>query len=125
MVGWQGSLGRFGNAGRVFIRLLLDDNPVTGEGSPQTLGDKKIVKCGKGRQGGPRGADLHAGASRRIEHPGGYLDDQARPHLNRGHEAVSAMLDPFDAQPPSEMRVPTIMDHGFLANMGRMNARLP
>ncbi|MCY3754139.1 MAG: hypothetical protein OXG99_08640 [Alphaproteobacteria bacterium] len=82
MVSWQGSLGRFGNAGRVFIGLLLDDNPVTGEGSPQTLRDKKIVESGEGRQGGPRGADLHAGAGCRIEHPGGYLDDQARLYLN-------------------------------------------
>ncbi|MDD9992849.1 MAG: hypothetical protein OXP75_13695 [Rhodospirillales bacterium] len=59
--------------------------------------DKKIVESGEGRQGSPRGGDLHAGAGRRIEHPGGYLDDQARLYLNGGHGAVSAMLDPFDA----------------------------
>ena len=127
------SLKETGRSSRAWLWTSVSDDAVyfhidpsrTGEGSPQTARDKKIVESGKGRQGGPRGADLHAGAARRIEHPGGYLDVQARLYLNRGHGAVSAMLDPFDAQSSSEMRVPAIMDHAFLADMGRMNARLP
>ncbi len=95
MLSWQDSLGNLGGDGKDFIVLLPDDDPITGEGSPQTLRNEKLMESGKRRQGHPRCTDLHAGAGRRIEHPRGYLDDQAGLHHDRGHRAAGTMFDAF------------------------------
>ena len=50
--------------GNSFIAILLGDDPVTREGSPETLRNQKVVKGRESRQRYSRGTHFHAGARR-------------------------------------------------------------
>ncbi|MDE2890890.1 MAG: hypothetical protein OXN86_00050, partial [Chloroflexota bacterium] len=65
----------------------------------------------------------HAGAGRPIEHPCGQPDDLAGPHFDMGDGLACTMLNGLEAQPSSEMRVPTVVNDAIHPDMGRMDAR--
>ena len=125
MLSCRGSLRGPAGTGKDFIALLPTDGPVIGGASSKTLADEKVVKRGQSDQGCQRRTDLHAGARRRIEHPGGYLDDPPRLYLDRGDRVAGTVFDAFKAYPPPEQRMPAIMVDAIPPDMGRMNARSP
>ena len=123
MLSCRGSPGGPAGTGKDFIELLPANGSVIGGALSKTLADEKLVKRGKGGHRCTRRTDLHAGARRRIEHPGGYLDDQPGLCLYRGSGAVGTLFNTFKAYSPTKQCMPTIVNDAILPEMGGMNAR--
>ena len=85
--------------------------------------NKKVVQVGESGQRYPRGTHPHAGAGRRIEHPGRDFDDLARTQLDSSNRAVGSLLDAFNTNSAPEVGVPAIVNNAVRSDMGRMNAR--
>jgi hypothetical protein len=73
------------------------------------------------RQGRTRRADLHADASRYVEHPCGQDRHDAGQHLDVDEPARLAVVGPLDPDATAEQRMPAVMDDSVLPDMGRMD----
>src|SRR3954469_21926347 len=76
----------------------------------------------------PAGADLHACARDRIEHPRRYNRDDAGLRFDLHEPPRATLLAAAEANATPEEGMPAIMDHDFLPEMpemGRMTRRWP
>ena len=73
----------------------------------------------------PAGADLHACARDRIEHPRRYNRDDAGLRFDLHEPPGETLLAAAEANATPVEGMPAIMDHDFLPDMGRMTKRLP
>src|SRR3954467_8520508 len=73
----------------------------------------------------PAGADLHARARDRIEHPRCYNRDDAGLRFDLHEPPGDTLLAAAEANAMPVEGMPAIMDHDFLPDMGRMTRRLP
>jgi hypothetical protein len=65
----------------------------------------------------------HAGAKHRVDHPCSDRNNSIRRSRNLKNQAASTPVDAPNANLPAEIRMPTVMDLDFSADMGRMNGR--
>lgn len=103
--------------------LLLSGGGVTGRASPQTTPLQKIIKVRQRRERHARCAQFHASARRRIDHPGRQHRDDTGQDLEMEELSRPAPVDALNPQTPAEKRMPAVMDHDKLPDMGRMNGR--
>src|SRR3954466_2526808 len=71
----------------------------------------------------PAGADLHARARNRIEHPRRYNRDDAGLRFDLHEPPRATLLTAAEANATPEEGMPAIMDHDVLPEMGRMTRR--
>ena len=129
---WRGVVtGRDGGLG---ARASATDDPILGllragvavrKEEPRFACDQQLVHITQRRQRDLRSADFHRGANDRIELPGGHLRDDTGLKLDVREFAGGAMLDHHAARDLTVQRMPAVMDHDVLPDMGRMTARLP
>ena len=73
----------------------------------------------------PAGADLHACARDRVEHPHRQNRDDAGLRFDLHEPPGETLLAAAEASATPVEGMPAIMDHDFLPDMGRMTRRLP
>ena len=105
--------------------LLLDDFRIVPGASPETAFDQEMVQLNKPGHRHVRRADLHSGASHRIEHPHRYYSHHAGRRLDVGNAARTTLLAVANPDTTPKERVPPIMDLHLLPDMGRMTERWP
>src|SRR3954453_12512865 len=71
----------------------------------------------------PAGADLHARARNRIEHPRRYNRDDAGLRFDLHEPPRATLLTAAEANATPIEGMPAIMDHDVLPDMGRMTRR--
>ena len=71
------------------------------------------------------GADLHACARDRIEHPRRHNRDDAGLRFDLHEPPGETLLAAAEANATPVERMPAVMDHDVLPDMGRMTRRLP
>src|SRR3954453_9472148 len=71
----------------------------------------------------PAGADLHACARHRIEHPRRHNRDDARLRFDLHEPPGDTLLAAAEANATPVEGMPAIMDHDVLLDMGRMTRR--
>ena len=81
-----------------------------------------LTKRGEGHA---RYAQFHANANQRVQHPGRHHREYARQDFDMDELPGPASVDTLDTQTPTEKRMPTVVDHNELPDMGRMNGRWP
>ncbi|WP_418025295.1 hypothetical protein ACNKFW_12320 (plasmid) [Paracoccus sp. TD-10] len=114
-------LGLDGPVGRSCIGLFLSGDDITGRASPKTVPTQKVIEIRQGRERYVRCAEVHAGASRRVEHPRSHDHEDARQHLDMDKLTGLASVDTLDPKLSAEKRVPPVMHLNKLPDMGRMN----
>jgi hypothetical protein len=107
------------------IAILLDDVGAVHGASSETLRDQQVVQIRQGCERHARRADLHLGADDRIQHPRRHHGDHPGRHFNVDHLPRCAMLAVVPTEAPPEQRVPPVVDHHLLPDMGRMTPRSP
>ena len=105
----------------LLILLLLGDSRIAKGASPKTMLDEEPMQIAQSTDIGAGHANLHAGASGRIQHPGRQHDDHARRRLDVNNPAAGTLLAVLLPKTPTVEGMPTIMDLHFLPDMGRMN----
>jgi hypothetical protein len=63
----------------------------------------------------------HAGTSHRIDHPSGHRDHDTGRAKYPQKRTCRPLLDATNTNLLAEIRMPSIMDFHFIADMGRMN----
>jgi len=94
----------------------------TGGASPKAALRQQLIQFGQGGDGGARSAEVHAGASSCIEHPGGHNDDDTGAHLNVDNLARRSLLAVLTSHTAAVQRVPRVEDFDLLPDMGRMTS---
>jgi hypothetical protein len=102
------------------ILLLLGDDRVAREASPESASAQQVMKIDKSRKGSLRRTEVHAGAHDRIEHPRRQHQDRSRTRHDMDETACLAQLDRLHAQSLAMQRMPTVVNDSFLPDMGRM-----
>jgi hypothetical protein len=72
-----------------------------------------------------RRTELKTGASDRIQHPRRHHHDHAGARLDMNEAPRLAVLGVVTAEAPAVERVPAVVDHDILPDMGRMTRRWP
>ena len=125
MLSWRGATDGAGvvgtDFGELLILLLLGDSRIAKEASPKTALDKEPMQITQSSDIGAGRANLHAGASSRIQHPSRQHDDHAGRRLDVDNPTAGALLAVLLPKTPTVEGMPTIMDLDFLPDMGRMN----
>jgi hypothetical protein len=83
------------------------------------------MKIGQAEKIDGRRAQSHRCASSRIKHPDSKDNCHTRFRLNNGDISSRSPFSVKLPDPAAIQRVPSVMDHSFLADMGRMAAQLP
>ena len=112
------------DAGHPRNRVLIarrSTGDATGRASPQTAALQKVIEIRKCCERHVRCAEVHAGAGRCIEHPGGHHREDAGQNFDMDKLPGPALVDALDPQAPTEKRMPTVVDDNSLPDMGRMN----
>jgi len=125
MLSWHGATDGAGvvgtDFGELLILLLLGDSRIAKEASPKTALDKEPMQITQSSDIGAGRANLHAGASSRIQHPSRQHDDHAGRRLDVDNPTAGALLAVLLPKTPTVEGMPAIMDLDFLPDMGRMN----
>ena len=79
-----------------------------------------MVQVGERRHGHTRRAELHPGTGDRVEHPHRDDRDHAGRHLDVYEAAGETILAVVPSDAPSVQRVPAVVNHDLLPDMGRM-----
>jgi hypothetical protein len=79
-----------------------------------------VVQIEQRRQRNPRGTDLHSRAGGRLQHPGRHDRDDARRRLDVHDLAISAPFAVLQPDATPMKRMPAIVNHTELPDMGRM-----
>jgi hypothetical protein len=69
----------------------------------------------------PWRAELHACAGHGVQHPSGQDDDHAGRRLDMDETSGLAILAALPTQALAVKRMPAVMNHDFLPDMGRMD----
>ena len=91
------------------------------------LGHGRVARQGRafGAQRHARRPEFHAGTCRRVKHPRRDHREDARQDLDMHEMPRPALVDALDPQTPAEKRMPAVVNHNNLPDMGRMNGRWP
>ena len=120
MLSWRADVGGGAGLGGFAMMLLLDGVRTVPGASPGTTLDQPLVQVSERRHRHARRTELHPGAGDRVEHP--RRDD--RDHAGRRldvHEATGeAILAVLPPDAPPVQRMPAVVDHDLLPDMGRM-----
>jgi hypothetical protein len=106
------------------ISLLLDDDRVVRRASPISSLAEESMQFDERVHRHPAGADLHACARDRIEHPRRDNRDDAGLRFDLHEPPGDTLLAAAEANATPVEGMPAIMDHDFLPDMGRMTRRL-
>jgi hypothetical protein len=105
------------------ISLLLDDDRVVRGASPISSLAEESMQFDERVHRYPTGADLHACARDRIEHPRRHNRDDAGLRFDLHEPPGATLLTAAEANATPVEGMPAIMDHNFLPDMGRMTRR--
>jgi hypothetical protein len=105
------------------ISLLLDDDRVVRGASPISALAEESMQFDERVHRHPAGADLHACARDRIEHPRRHNCDDAGLGFDLREPPGETLLAAAEANATPVEGMPAIMDHNFLPDMGRMTRR--
>ena len=123
MLSWCGARGGFGRDG--FIMLLRNDGRVVRGAWSETLCDEQLMQVDQRSERDARGADRHARAGGRIQHPRSHHRDHAGPCLDMDDLTGGPPLAVLTTHPLPIERMPAIVDDDLLPEMGRMTLRWP
>ena len=107
------------------ILLLPDDSAIVRGACSKTALNEPMIQVQEGARRNARRADLHPGACGPIQHPGRHHNDHTGRRLNMNELTSNALFAVKPPNTPPVQRMPAIMDLDFLADMGRINGRLP
>jgi len=125
MLSWRGGLNATIGNNAFLIACLQNDAIVVGEASPESSRHQQSVELTERLQGDSRRPDRHRRASDRIEHP--RRDDNRRAwfSFHKDNLRSGAPLHVEATYRSAVKRMPAIVDHHFLPDMGRITARWP
>ncbi|MBU2326736.1 MAG: hypothetical protein KJ755_05160 [Alphaproteobacteria bacterium] len=103
--------------------LLLSGGDAARRASPKTASLQKVIDIRKCCKRHARRTKFHACAGRRIKHPRGDHHEDAGENLDVDKLPGSTPVNALDPQASTEKRMPAVMDHNKLPDMGRMNGR--
>jgi hypothetical protein len=118
MLSWRGTGDGFGGDG--LILLLPNGVRAVRGASPETLRDEEQMQVGQRGERHARGTDRHAGAGDGIQHPGRHDRDHAGGSLDMDDLTRGAPLAVLTTDVLPIERMPTVVDHDLLPDMGRM-----
>jgi hypothetical protein len=118
MGSWRGGADGIGSFGSDIL-LLLDDG-VARRASPQPTPRQQIMETRKRRRRRAGRTQLHPRARSRIQHPRGHNDDHAGTRLDMHEASGPAILAVVPAKAPAMERMPAVVHHDVLPDMGRM-----
>jgi hypothetical protein len=120
MLSWRGVVDGGAGLGGFAMMLLLGDVRTAPGASPGTTLDQQLVEVSECRHRHALRAELHPGAGDGVEHP--RRDDRDHPgvhldvHVATGQTFLAEV--PPDASPVQ--RMPAVVNHDLLPDMGRM-----
>ena len=82
--------------------------------------DQQTVQISQRRHRHARRAELHPGAGDRVEHPRRHDRDHAGGHLDVHEATGEAILAVVPPDAPPVQRMPAVVNHDLLPDMGRM-----
>ena len=129
MLSWCGAFGGDGgivgsDVGDLVTVLLLDDVAIVLGACAQTAFNEEMMQFDQSTDRHARCAAHHACADDRIEHPRRDHRHYACGHLNVDKLAAAAPLAAAQRDATSVKRMPTVVNLGFLPDMGRMAGQL-
>jgi hypothetical protein len=102
------------------VMLLLGDIRVVPGVSAESERNQHTMQVDQRRQRTTWGADLHAGAGDRIQHPGSHNRHYAGQRLNVNNVTDRSSLAVVAADATAIKRMPSIVDNDIPPDMGRM-----
>ena len=120
MLSWRGVVDGGAGLGRFAMMLLLGVVRTAPGASPGTTLDQQLVQVGERRHRHARRAELHPGAGDRVEHPRRNDRDHAWRHLDVHEATGETILAVVPPDAPPVQRVPAVVNHDLLPDMGRM-----
>jgi hypothetical protein len=118
MLSWRGT--RDGCGGDGLILPLPNGVRAVRGASSETLGKEELMQVGQRGECHARSADHHAGAGDRIQHPGRHHRDHAGGSLDMNDLTGGPSLAILTTNALPIERMPTVVDHDLLPDMGRM-----
>ena len=120
MLSWRADVGGGAGLGG-FAMMLLPGGVRTAPGAlPGTTLDQQMVQVSEGRHRHARRTELHPGAGDRVEHPRRQDRDHAGRHLDVHEATGEAILAVLPPDAPPVQRMPAVVNHDLLPDMGRM-----
>jgi hypothetical protein len=119
MLSWRKGAEGVGGLGSGIL-LLLGDGRITRRASSLPAPRQQVMKIRERRRRHPWRAELHACAGHGVQHPRGQDDDHAGLCLDMDKTSGLAILAALPTQALAVKRMPTVMNHDFLPDMGRM-----
>ncbi len=120
MLSWRGVVDGGAGLSRFAMMLLLGDVRTAPGASPGTTLDQQLVQVSEGRHRHTRRAELHPGAGDRVEHPRRDDRDHAWRHFDVHEATGETILVVVPPDTPPVQRMPTVVNHDLLPDMGRM-----
>ena len=102
------------------MMLLLGDVRTAPGASPGTTLDQQLAEVSERCHRHARRAEFHPGAGDRVEHPSRDDRDHAGRHLDVHEAAGEAILAVVPPDAPPVQRMPAVVNHNLLPDMGRM-----
>ena len=120
MLSWRGVMDGSADLGGFAMMLLLGDVRTAPGASSETTLDQQMVQVSQRRHRHTRRAELHPGAGDRVEHP--RRDDRDHPgcHLDVHEATGETILAVVPPDAPPVQRMPAVVNHDLLPDMGRM-----
>jgi hypothetical protein len=119
MLSWRGTRDVCGRDG--LILLLPGDVGVVRGASPETLRDEEQMQVGQRGERHAWRAERHAGTGDRVQHPGRHHRDHAGGGgLDMDDLAGGPPLTVLTTNALPMKRMPRVVDHDLLPDMGRM-----
>jgi hypothetical protein len=118
MLSWRGVVDGGAGLGGFAMMLLPGDVRTAPGASPGTTLDQQTVQISQRRHA--RRAELHPGAGDRVEHPRRHDRDHAGRHLDVHEATGGTILAVVPPDAPPVQRMPAVVDHDLLPDMGRM-----
>jgi hypothetical protein len=89
------------------------------------VGEKQPMQLDQASEGDSWSADCHAVAGNRVQHPCRQHHDHAGRRLDMDDLTCSPLFAMLTAEPLPIERMPAIVNHDLLPDMGRMTPQLP
>jgi hypothetical protein len=119
MLSWRGGAAGVGGLGRDIL-LLPGDGEITRGASSLAAPRQQVMKIRERSRRRSWRTEFHPRAGHGIQHPRGQDDDHAGPRLDMDETSGLAILAVMPTQAPAAKRMPAVMNHDFLHDMGRM-----
>jgi hypothetical protein len=120
MLSWRGDAAGVDGLGSD-IPLLPGDGGTTRRASPLAAPRQQVMEIRERRRRHPRRTEFHPCAGRGVQHPRGHDDDHAGSRLDMDEASGLAILAVMPTQETTVERMPAVVNHDFLPDMGRMD----